>query len=473
MSIPKFLINSFINDYKGNNIQLCKDLYKQGILTKQYNDENLILLYNKYEDINMSELKRECRSLVLDNTTFKIVAYSCETPRLVTIPNTNKIIIHESYEGTMLSIFYHLNKWYVSTRRCLDSNKSIFEVNEVKSHYQMFDEVLQKTEYNNFENFSQILDKNKSYYFVLIHHENKHIIDYTCKFGDNYTFICLVSIRDSDMNELDINNEIFMNKFIFIPKTLNSLEEFTMLNKNKYDMTPDNEGIIIKVFSPEFNKYNLYKLQTDNYKFALVIGNSKNMYKGLIYLYQTNKLIDYFNDNPNNNLVKMNNPLNMTESFFTIGVIDSTFKVCTSELFELFKILWSLKTGKGQNKELYELLPKEYKDIMYGIRGIYYKKKASLFENTNKKSVEEFKNTHLKITDIYNFLKGIPVDTFMEFLKARKLMCNWVIINPVLEGFNKISVLCNYTHLKQCFIFTHKLYPDINITDIPTQIILK
>jgi hypothetical protein len=192
----------------------------------------------------------------------------------------------------------------------------------------------------------------------------------------------------------------------------------------------------------------------------------------MIYLYQNNKLLDYFNQTPNSNFVKFVNPLNMSESFFTVGVIDSTFKVCTSELFELFKNLWSLKTGKSQNKELYDLLPKEYKDMMYGVRGLYYKKKATLFENTNDKTNEELKNSHLTINDIYNHLKKLPVETFLEFLRVRKLMFNWVTFdkaNQILKQFGNISELCNKIHLKQCAIFTNKLYPDITFSDFPVN----
>jgi hypothetical protein len=470
MSNPIFLINSYIEKCNSDCNQLCKDLFKQGILTKQYNDDGLILIYNKFDDFNMSQLKRECRSLVLDSTTLKIIAYSCETPNTDTVLESDTSIISESIEGTLLSVFSHKDKWYMSTRRCLDSDKSIFTSDPVtisKSHYQMFEEVLKKTEYNDFNNFSRSLDITKSYYFVLIHYENKHIIDYTEKFGNKYKLLSLVSIKDNNMVEQDIyeSNLPFINEYIFLPKKYDSINDFISINNQlKFDTKPQNEGIIIKVFSTEMNKYLLYKLQTDTYKFAS-IANDGNMLNGMIYLYQQNKLIDYFNQFQNSEYVKMINPLNTNESFFTIGVIDSTFKVCTSELFELFKNLWSLKTGKNQNKELYELLPKEYKDMMYIIRGLYYKKKASLFENTNDKTLEDFKNSHLTISDIYNSLKKLHINMFVNFLKARRLMFNQINsdkTNKNLIEFGKISNFCNKIHLKQCAIFTNKLHPTIN-----------
>jgi hypothetical protein len=480
MSTPNFLINSYINDCNGDCEQLCKVLFKQGILSKQYSDDNnLMIVYNKFDDSNMTDLKRECRSLVLDMTTLKIKAYSCETPLLnfdrSKLQDT-QTIINECYEGTLLSVFYHNDEWYVSTRRCLRSTLSVYNIdpsNVTKSHYQMFEEVLGKAGFANFDNFSRTLDVTKSYYFVLIHHENKHIIDYTSKFEIDYGFLCLVSIKDADMVEQNLYESIvpFISEYIFLPKKYDSIDEFiTLNNQNKYDKPPCDEGLVVKIYSPETCKYTLHKLQTDAYKLALAVGNGQNMYKGLIHLYQTNRLVDYFNQNPTSSFIKIINPLNTYETFFSTGVVDSTFKVCTSELFELFKILWSLKTGKSQNKELYELLPNVYKEMMYGIRGLYYKKKAILFENTNDKTSEELRNSHLTINDIYSFLKKLPIDTLIDFLKLRRLMFNWVSVDKtsVIKEFGKVSALCNSLHLKQCAIFTNKLHPNITYSDFPS-----
>lgn len=472
MNTSIFLIKNYINECNNDCDQLCKNLFKQGILSKKIEEDNLILIYNKFDDPNMSDLKRECRSLTLDSKTLVMKSYSCNTPIIISdekeISDLSSKIINKSYEGTYLSVFYHNDKWYVSTRRCLNSDKSVFNISEcnlLKSHYKMFEEVLLKACYINFNEFTASLDKTKSYYFVLIHHENKHIIDYTYVFGDNYTVLCLVSIKDENMNELDIYEEklLFINKYIFRPDKIDSIEGF----ENNYNTNPLYEGFIIRGFSLTTNKYSIYKLQSDKYKLELAIGKEQNMYKGLIHLYQNNKLIKYFNENPDSKFIKISNSLNTNESYYSIGVIDSTFKVCTLELFELFKIVCSIKTGKSQDKELYDILPKEYKDMIYNIRGIYYKKKSLLFLNpNNNKTSEELRNSHLTISDIYNYLKKLNVDIFVNFLKARKLMCNW-IFNKVINKFEHISNMCNKIHIKQCAIFINKLLPDIIFSNLP------
>jgi hypothetical protein len=83
MSTPIFYVNDLIN----NNPELESlrtELYKKNILSKDYVDENLFLIYHKFDQQSNTDLDKECRSLVLDRNTKKIVSFSCETPILNT-----------------------------------------------------------------------------------------------------------------------------------------------------------------------------------------------------------------------------------------------------------------------------------------------------------------------------------------------------------------------------------------------------
>jgi len=215
----------------------------------------------------------------------------------------------------------------------------------------MFEEILKKAGYDNFDDFCSKLDKNKSYYFVLIHHKNKHIIDYSSQFGKEYACACLTSIRDENMCELDIYNDQSLVNFIvddnynslFLSPKHDSIESFYELNKNcNYDFTvvPESEGIIIRVWSNTLQKYNLIKLQNANYQLAQVVGTEQNIFKGILYLYQIDKLANYFENNSENNFNKIVNPINTTETYNTVGIVDAVFKVCKSKLIVLFKLLW-------------------------------------------------------------------------------------------------------------------------------------
>lgn len=463
METSNFLITDFINQNINKNEidKFKKDLLKHGIFTKDYPEDNILLLYNKFENKNKNDLEMECRSVILNRTTNKIICYTCNTPiynanavnYLLTNNNIEKEI-YKCYEGTLLSLFFFNNKWYISTRRCLDSKKSLWNNN---SHYDMFIETLNENN-TTYEEFTEKLNINFSYYFILIHHKNKNIVDYSKKFGENYKKLCLAFIRDrNDQSEIIKENLSFISDNIFLPEKIDNLESFDKENQSyKIDDKPDSEGIIIKI--KKNNKYKLLKLQNLNYQFHTAMGNQKNIFLGFIYLYQNNKLSKYLENNNNfNKLKKIVNPINTTESYDTLGTVDSIFKVLTSELFILFKLLWNLNTSEHQNSELYNILPKEYKNILFQIRGLFYKEK-------------NYRKKYLNLNHIYNHLKSISCLEIEKLLRSRKLMFNWIKIdnkNKYLKMFNKISEKSDKVHLKLTAIFTNILFPQIMPDDIP------
>ena len=50
MEQSAFLISDYISQNQSNIDDLRENLFTKGILSKDYQDENLILLYNRYEN---------------------------------------------------------------------------------------------------------------------------------------------------------------------------------------------------------------------------------------------------------------------------------------------------------------------------------------------------------------------------------------------------------------------------------------
>ena len=475
MSSPIIHITNFINEYNKKNITTLNiehfqaELYKKYILTKYDKTSDLMLLYHKFSQPTNSLLEHECRSIVLDMKTLKVISYTCENPIcnnkaqeiLINNINESNIKIFKCYEGSLLSLFNHNNIWYLSTRRCLNSKDSIWNS---KSHYDMFMDVL-KNEELTFDEFTSKLNINNSYYFVLIHYNNKNnIINYSTIFGDNYAKLCVAFIRDKETQiELEDQNDLFLNyKNIFLAEPM-TIDTFDEENKN-LNINIQSEGIIIKI-KTQNEKDKLLKLQTISYQFSKAIGKDTNIFKGYIYLYQGGILKSYIENCDNHkNYNKIVNPKNTNEAYDTLGVIDSVFKVLTSELFELFKLLWNIKSGEKQDNNLYKYLPKEYKDILYIIRGIYFKIKIIYIKSTDKKVKILF-----GIKDIYKFLKTVDIDIICNLIRQRRLMLNWTILNnnSDLQLFKLISNKCDKVLCKLIAIYTNKLFPDIMPTDIP------
>ena len=478
MNSYSFLISNYVkNNTKDNkDIEILKsNLYKIGILLKDYPEENLILLYNKYENKskNRSVIELECRSVILDRTTFNIVCYTCPTPiyninavNYLLGHNDDKKDIFKCYEGSLLSVYHYNEKWYLSSRKCLDSKDSVINDN---SHYDMFLDVIRQDNFNTFDEFASKLDVNYTYHFVLIHHKNENIVNYKLEFGNEYKKLCFIFARNST-NHQEINSEdidsLFLSDNIFLPKRLEDESSFDKINQfMDVNEKPITEGIVIKVNN------NLLKLQSLSYQFYKVIGPEKNLYRGFLSLYQTNNLKKYFSNNTyTQKYQKIVNPTNTSESFDTIGIIDAVFKVCTSELLNLFKIFWDDKENH-KCSSLYELLPKEYKDILFHLRGIYFH---------NKKVYENSKSTdYLRIQNVYNYIKNMDTRSFENFLRCRKLMLNWLRVdkqNPNLQIFSQSLTYKNNSkeqkvYYKLISIYCNKLFPEIMPDELPQKLL--
>jgi len=464
MACPIIFITNFINEYKNNNTIIIIDDFKKklyekySIMTKYDETYNIMLTYHKFDLPTNSEFEQECRSLVLDMDNLSVISYTCPNPIInknaqqFLLNNNNLILdIYKCYEGTILSLFNHKNKWFLSTRRCLDSRDSVWQDT---NYYDMFMDVINK-ENITFDEFVNNLNINLGYYFILIHHKNKHIIDYSQQFGENYTKLCLVFVRDKiTQNEINENYYQFNYQHIFKPEKV-TIEDFAIENQ-QLSINVNVEGIIIKTIKD--NKNYLFKLQTNSYQFSKAIGHNTNIFKGYLYLYQISSLKNFIETNKDHkNLEKIINPYNVNESFDTIGVVDSVFKVLTSELFELYKLLWKLNSGEHQNLNVYNILPKEFRYILYALKGLFFKNKA-----TKKK---------FGIKNIYQYLKNIDVEQLCALLRQRKLMFNWIAIsnnkNENLNQFKTISNYCDKVNMKLIAIFTNKIFPEILPSDIP------
>lgn len=469
MASPIMYFNAFISELKSSNPELNvedlkAELYKHSIMSKLYEDDNLLLVYHKYDMPTSTKLEKVCRSLVVDATTFNVVSYSCSNPicnreaQQFLINNSSQTpTFYRCYEGSLMSLFNYNDKWYLGTRRCLNSSDSVWNN---RTHMDMFMDVLNE-EGLTFDEFCSKLDKTKGYHFVLIHHNLENIVKYETIFGDNYKKLCLAFVRDNVTQEEISNYELPTFKNVFLPEQINT-DEFD--DENKYIQSEViSEGVVTKLVVN--GECQLLKLQNLSYQFSKAIGPVSNIYKGYIYLYQTGKLKDYIsNNNTHKNFDKITNPYNQSEQFDTVGVVDAVFKVLTSELFELFKMLWSLKTNEHLNPALYQILPKEYKDVLFALRGIYFQLK--------NKGVTDSVKLLFGIKDIYNYLKTLDVDQVCALLRQRKLMFNWIVNNgindnPELKNFRKISDKCDVVHTKLIAIYINKLFPEILSSDLP------
>lgn len=443
---------SVINNFDTQHIEdMRKHLLSLGIYSKHYPDDKLILLHNKYTTEQKSPIENECRSIVLSTDDFKMVNYSCPTP----IYNTNAVrfLLHNQdkekhyykcYEGSLVSLFHTNGNWYFSTRR----NLVQVGVENTSPHYRMVEEVLAQDN-TNINDLVQTLDINYSYHFVLIHYQNKNIVNYVPEFGEEYKRLCFLFTRDNTTQKEGQYNFENMTS-IFSPAELTDDESLNMTDGELTD-EPCSEGLIVKIGDK------LLKLQSIQYQFYKAIGKEKNLFRGFIHLYQNNKLTKYFDSNEQTSQFrKIVNPINTNESYDTVGTIDAVFKVLTSELHTLFTSLWDMTTGNRVNENIYNILPGEYKTMLFHLRKIYFvNRKKGLDEPLSKKY-------------IYYYIKNLEANIIENFLRVRKLMSNSVRLSKekVYKEFGQTMNVDKKMLNKLCAIYTTKMFPEIMPDDV-------
>jgi hypothetical protein len=458
MNSPQYILAHYINGL--NNVEdINKHLYQNyNIMTKDFPELDMTIYYNKYDNKHKTQIEMSSRSVILSKTTHNVICYTCPTP----IYNMDAVQYlwrnqdkpretYVCYEGSLISVFNYNNKWHVASR------KNIYDNINTGGQYKMVLDVLNQDNLT-IDDFTNKLDKKYSYHFVLIHHENDNIVNYVSQFGPEYKKLCFIFARDiNTQKEVNVEelNASFLSEHIFLPKKINDADAkdfVSNLSNTNITNQPEHEGIIIKLNN------NILKLQSSAYQFHKAIGSEKNMYRGFLSLYQNNSLKNFF-VNENVKFKKIVNPLNPTESFDTIGIIDALFKVITAELYHLFYTIWN-DNSEHLNKELYNKLPKEYKDILYYIKGIYY---------ANKVKNDGGDETILKLKDVYNYIKSTDTHVFEKFIRCRKLMLNWVRHEKSenTELFNKTLHHSEKVFYKLSAIYTTKLFPEIMPDDLP------
>lgn len=331
---------------------LKKNHYYPLLKVKKFkNNDNLVLIHNTYKRNNtekFQELYDQCRSVVLDFSKSigdnVVVSYANSIPeRLLIKDYISGIDINDkcriSLDGTMITVYNYNGVWYFGTTSCPDVNSSKFS-HPTKKHGDMFNEVLYELFKNNVNVedpnvitnlrfvFTSLLNPLYSYIFILVHHENKHIIDYTNELGENYK--CLfhintknrITLIDENIDEQPYKN--FGIKYLYNFENPNDAVIYLQNNINCYGIIASRNNKLYKISSDailhreEFNPCN------------------PNIWYNFMYIYMLN------NPNYNINNYITNYGKDYTPLFNTDGtILDPTYIIHTS--FNIIKdVLYNL-----------------------------------------------------------------------------------------------------------------------------------
>lgn len=369
---------------------------------KEY--ENTALLFTEDTVNTNNELVDSCKSVIIDKLTNQIIGtqynniiYNENAIEYLLNKNWSNVKVSKCHEGTMMLVYYHNDKWNVTTRRCLDANTSYWIRN--KSYGQLFEEA-RRFNYDD-------LDKSLCYHFVLVHYLNKNIVSVGPEEKKLYH---VLTTRKYTLEEVDYKIEcadyednITFNSLDHLLYTLNNI---SVSDENKQVITM--EGYIIRYYNEVTGRFTVLKIQTGIYKRLMLIKpNNSNLDQIYLELYQKNKLVEFM-------------PYFTNYGKQVLNRINTSFRQISSEVFNVYHM-----TRSKKNEELYNRLPNIYKKVLYGLHGLY------INENRKNGNKEMTINVHV----VYNYLKNTlePYELRQLFQERMTMLEN----NVGLEFINK------------------------------------
>ena len=245
----------------------------------QYPELYMLVYDNEKSDFS-HESVQNCRGIILEKETNKIVCYTFNKKQNVTVDNADKI--YESIDGTHVKLYYYGGEWLKSTTRCIDAYKAYWY--STKSFGALFDEC----------DFGQIdydtLNKDYCYGFVICHTENRIVTEYD---ENRLVHVCT--------RDLSVEGCPFIDVDIGIDRPM----ELTKDDVVQYEANnPNNEGIIVwkggvhnKIKFESYNMIKSLRINSNNPLFEYVTNicnGNKDAYTA-IYDERKNEFMEYDN----------------------------------------------------------------------------------------------------------------------------------------------------------------------------------
>jgi len=377
---------------KDNKMVIFNDFVKNPTKDDLFNKSRSIVLTKDLNAVGSQVDAQE--DAKIDESKYKIIAY---THPIVDYNNLGKLVdfkdqkFVECFEGTLISVYYCSGTWNYSTRKCLDSKDSYWAYNGKRSslsHYDMFLESLNSS----LEDFESKLDKNKSYYFVVVNHNNKTFVDYSNKFGENYKKVFLLFVRDSQMNitnEYDDSLKQYVDNSV--PLDSDQIKERIETDKNVmgYLLNVDGQFYVYHTkFYEQFEKAAPYAYSYENM---------------LIELYKRDNLDSNFILYPEN--VKYRG-----STFDTKGVMYGVFTYLSMSLLNLYYYFTTYDGVKlsHRNGEDFKLLFDDNKNNT--LQSVLYKMKGMVLSQKKKLELSDVKKLlkyYISSPDLIRSLKEI------------------------------------------------------------------
>jgi len=332
-------LQKFIDD----NENYIDEFKKRGLIVKRFSKENLILVKYKFNENLEEGWMKYCKGSVIDTKNNKIVLLPPMKAEELEYPLTRDITKEENYDisylldGTMINIFFHNDKWLMSTR------SDIGCLNKWNDHLNFKDMFFETV---NDDDFYNKLDQNNTYSFILQHKLNRNV----SMVYEN--IIYLVEVRNKNNLELlelpRLDNIINIESLKLVFQNVDEINNvFSFFDFNLKGLNISINGVRYKLISKQFD---LVK--------NICINTTNNM-KKFIYLKKEDKLNEY--------LFFYNEYKEIFKNY------ESKYNIMVNELYDNY-----CKVNISKEIELKDV-PFQLKPLIFDIHKIYlsYKRKIT------------------------------------------------------------------------------------------------
>lgn len=345
-------LQNFINNNLDNYVS---ELKNRGLIVKNFNKYNLLLVKYKYNEQLTEDWMKYCRGCIIDKSTNQLIfipppkAIEINYPVNETNFNTSNIEFTNLVDGTMINLFFHNDKWLMSTRSdigCLNKwdNKLNFK--------KMFEESIGSN------TFYDYLSTNFTYSFVLLHKNNRNVssIEKNCviliEVYNKSTFEKIDNIRATLDEQIYLTNSVYTLENLKIDfDSIDSINNyFLSSNYNLKGININMDGIRHKLLNPKFTEVKNISI------------NSTNLFEKYIDLKKKKKIKEYLNYFPE----VSNNFANYTDKF----------KIMINELYDNY-------VKKHIQKEI------DIKEVPYQLRPLLYEIHKIYIDNGRDKKINK------------------------------------------------------------------------------------
>ena len=339
-----------LQTYINNHSDYISKFRSQGFKINTFKDLKIISYpYDKkpiYES-NTDFYKLFIRGVVLNKENKIICLPPVKSFELDDNSPKDEIIYETLLDGTMINLFYHKDKWLISTRSEIGGYN---KWQDKKSFRTMFDECCNLDE--------NILDKSISYSFVMRHKENRNV---TPIYDNNIILVEAYRYTEDNIERLDISQ--FKDFDCEVVDQYSTKEDFMKFYEGP--VIPYHiKGYTIKCGSYRYKWLNPYFEEVKNLKI-----NMNNHLLNYIELRRNNNLKKYLRYFPEHNHIFNDYKHNIHQ--------------ISNELFNTYKNVYIHKTIDRND------IPYHLKPMIYNIHGKYLKSK----EPTTWQTVKDYIHT--------------------------------------------------------------------------------